>query len=146
MISLFLDTSAVIASLASATGGSRELMRLGESGAVTLTVSTDVLSEAESVVRRKLPHGLDELAETLIRARIETVPSATPTILRSLKSAISYAQDRAIVGAAVRAGVDYFVSFDRKHLIGNHRLMVLVPFPIGTAANFLDWYRKRLIA
>lgn len=40
--------------------------------------------------------------------------------------------------------VDYFVSFDRKHLVGNPRAEAL-SFPIGTAGDFLAWYRERLI-
>ncbi len=40
-------------------------------------------------------------------------------------------------------GVDYFVSFDRKHLVSNPRAEKL-PFPIGMAGDFLAWYREWL--
>jgi len=39
--------------------------------------------------------------------------------------------------------VDYFVSFDREHLLGNPQVERL-PFPMGTAGDFLAWYRAKL--
>lgn len=44
----------------------------------------------------------------------------------------------------VRRGRDCFVSFDREHLVGNPRAGEL-PFPIGTAGDFLEWYREHLM-
>ena len=49
-----------------------------------------------------------------------------------------------MVAEALALGVDYFVSFDREHLVGNPRVGEL-PFPIGTAGDFLAWYREQLM-
>lgn len=51
-----------------------------------------------------------------------------------------YAQ---VVAEAMAVAGDYFVSFDRKHLIDNPQAKGL-PFPLGTAGDFLAWYRARL--
>jgi hypothetical protein len=53
---------------------------------------------------------------------------------------ITYPPDAQIVAEAIALEVDYFVSFDREHLIGNSEADAL-PFPMGTAGDFLAWYR-----
>lgn len=68
---LFLDTSALFAGIWSATGGARMLLKLGEARAVQLKASSQVLTEFESVLRRKAPQNLGALALLLDRSRIE---------------------------------------------------------------------------
>lgn len=50
---IFLDTSAIFAALWSPTGGERELLKLSEANAIRITVSSYVLSEIDSVLKRK---------------------------------------------------------------------------------------------
>jgi hypothetical protein len=57
---------------------------------------------------------------------------------------IGYLPDAQVVAEALTLGVDYFVSFDREHLVGNPRAGDQ-PFPIGTAGDFLEWYREQLM-
>ena len=58
-------------------------------------------------------------------------------------SKIDYLPDAQVVAEALTIGADYFVSFDRKHLIGNPQTVGL-PFPLGTPGDFLECYRSRL--
>ena len=39
--------------------------------------------------------------------------------------------------------MDYLVSLDRKHLVGNPRAGDL-PFAVGIPGEFLDWYRQQI--
>lgn len=50
---IFLDTSAFFAAVFSATAGARALLKLGESGAISIWVEPTVLKEADEVFRRK---------------------------------------------------------------------------------------------
>jgi hypothetical protein len=64
--------------------------------------------------------------------------------LQQACSVIGYVPDAQVVAEALALGVDYMVSLDREHLVGNPRAGEL-PFPIGTAGDFMAWYRERLI-
>lgn len=57
-VSAFLDTSALFAGIWSAEGGARMLLKLGETGAIRLLVSSHVLDEIERALRRKAPDTL----------------------------------------------------------------------------------------
>ena len=51
-ISVFLDTSALFAGIWSSEGGARMILRLGETRAIRLLVSPQVLDEIEGALRR----------------------------------------------------------------------------------------------
>ena len=63
----FLDTSELIAGLLSPTGGAHEALRLFEIGVVELTVSRQVLVEADRNLTTKLPALLDAYHDFLYR-------------------------------------------------------------------------------
>jgi hypothetical protein len=57
---------------------------------------------------------------------------------------VDYVADAQIVAEALTVGVDYLVSFDREHLVGNPKAEQL-PLRIRTAGDFLAWYREQLV-
>ena len=141
---IFLDTSALFSGIWSATGGARMLLKLGEAHAVKLSVSSHVLTEIESVLRRKSPQSLGTLALLLDRSRIAVVSSASESHIVIFQSVVNYTPDAIVLAAAWTAGVDYFVKLDRKHFLNNQQLRDIVPFAVGTPGSCLAWYRERL--
>ena len=65
------------------------------------------------------------------------------TALAQARAVVDYQPDAYILAEALAAEVDYLVSLDRKHLVGNPRASEL-PFPIGTPGDFLAWFRTQL--
>ncbi len=140
---LFLDTSVLFAAVWSESGGSRLILKLGEAGAVSLWVGPTVLWEAEAVLKRKSPESRPHMALLLDRAQVQVGPEAEEEGLALARSAVGYLPDAQVLAEALEVGVEYFVSLDRKHLVGNPRMESL-PVTVGTPGDFLDWYRQRL--
>jgi predicted nucleic acid-binding protein len=141
---IFLDTSTLFAGVWSETGGARMLFKLAEAGNIDLLVSAEVLTEAEAVIRRKAPSNLAFQTLLLDCARVSMVPAADSEILQQCEVLVSDQADAVIVAAAWAARPDYFVTLDRRHLLGNAPLAAAVPFPVGTPGDCLEWYRKQL--
>ena len=142
----FLDTSALFAGIWSVEGGARMILKLAEAGAIRLLVSSQVLSEIEGTLRRKAPDLLGMLALLLDRSGVETVPSPAPEAVQESQALTGHSGDARVLAAAWAAGVDYFVTLDRKHFLDSPGLKGAVPFPIGTPGDFLIWYRGQFVA
>ena len=140
---VFLDTSVLFAAVLSETGGSRLILKLGESGAVGLWVGSRVLEEAEAVLARKASESKAIFALLLDQAKVSVGPSPDQAALSQASAVVGYPPDAHILGEALVAEVDYLVSLDRKHLVGNSRASEL-PFPIGAPGDFLAWFREHL--
>lgn len=143
-IKVFLDTSALFSAVYSETGGARLILKLGEAGAIQLWIGPGVLREAERVIERKSPRSKGYFALLLDRSNIQVGEEASKEALKVASVVVDYLPDAQIVAEALTVGVDYFVSFDRQHLLENPRAERL-PFPMGTAGDFLAWYRARLV-
>lgn len=142
-LKVFLDTSALFAAVYSETGGARLILKLGEARVVSLWIGPWVLKETEGVIERKSPKSKSYFALLLERSHVQVGEEPGESALHQASSVIEYLPDAQVVAEALAIGVDYFVSFDRKHLVGNPRAKEL-PFPIGTAGDFLAWYREWL--
>jgi predicted nucleic acid-binding protein len=143
---IFLDISALFSGIWSATGGTRMLLKLGEAQAVKLTVSSQVLTEIENVLRRKAPQSLGSLALLLDRSRIQVASQAPAEQITFCQSIVNYKPDAIVLAAAWTAAVDYFVTLDSKHFLDNEQLHSLAPFPVGTPGSCLAWYRSNLLS
>lgn len=141
---IFLDTSALFSGIWSATGGTRMLLRLGETQTIRLSVSSHVLTEIESVLRRKSPQSLGTLALLLDRSRIALASPDSEDQITICQSFVNYTPDATVLAAAWTAGVDYFVTLDRKHFLDNQQLHDAAPFTVGTPGSCLAWYRDKL--
>ncbi len=138
---IFLDTSAIFASVLSATGGARALLKLGESGAIQIWVGPAVLTEADEVFRRKAPELLPLLATLLHQAQVQVGPTATGEQQARAAAIVDYAPDARIVAEALACGAGYLVTHDQEHLLRNPRLEVL-PCKVGTPGDCLAWVRQ----
>lgn len=143
-VSVFLDTSALFASIWSVEEGARMILKPGEAGAIHLLVCSQVLAEAESALRRKAPDALRLLALLLDRSQAEVVSSPAAEAVRSSQALTDHPGEAQVLAAAWEAGVDYFVTLDREHFLDNPGLRSAVPFPISTPGDFLAWYRGQL--
>ena len=141
---VFLDTSVLFSAVHSDTGGARQILRLGEAKVISLWVGPRVLEEVEAVLNRKSPRSKGLFALLLDRSGIQVGGPAHSRALDLSNSVIDYIPDARVVAEALTVKADYFVSFDREHLIGNPRAKDL-PFPIGTAGDFLSWLREKLV-
>jgi predicted nucleic acid-binding protein len=115
MLKIFIDANILFAAGYSLTGSARDLL-LSFDEKVELVVSSLVLEEAQRNIAKKAPHKLDAytvllqnikftLAEELSKEEILAVAQYTEL------------KDAPVVAAALKAGAEYLVTYDRKHLI-----------------------------
>jgi predicted nucleic acid-binding protein len=140
---VFLDTSVLFAAVLSETGASRLILKLGEAGTLQVWVGARVLQEADAVLARKAAGSKAFFALLLDRARVRVGPAPDQAALLQATAIVEYPPDAHILAEALAAEVEYLVSLDREHLVGNPRASEL-PFPIGTPGDFLAWFRQRL--
>lgn len=141
---VFLDTNILIAAIFSATGGAREILRLGEIGAIQLFVSQDVLAELEENVLKKKPQHLSIVAVMLEHSGIEIVEPPKVETVQQCQRFLAYADDAVVLAAAMDAGVDYFVTLDRQHFLNNLLVPTTLLLSLGAPSDFLAWYRTHL--
>ncbi|RKY00066.1 hypothetical protein DRP77_12170 [Candidatus Poribacteria bacterium] len=144
-VRVFLDTSALFSAIWSERGGGRQILRLGEAGAVQLVVSRRVLQELEGAFRRKAPDLLGLLAHLLDQAGVEVVGDPPEEEVEKFERITGHRGDAVILGGALRGEVDYFVTLDREHFLDNPAVSEAIPFPMGTPGDFLEWMRGVLL-
>jgi predicted nucleic acid-binding protein len=115
MISAFIDTSVLLASLRSPTGGSSELLRYAVIGAFSAFLSDDVINEVARHVHEVGPE-LRALFLTYLAAIPYTVITVTPNEVQHAAT-FTAAKDSPIVAAAAKADVGYLVTLDKRHLL-----------------------------
>lgn len=113
---VFVDTSVLFAATYSATGYARDLIRLGLQGKVILVISDDVLEEVKRNLADKAPGKLGVFTSQIEGAIFEVVGDPTRD---EVLAAATYTvlKDAPIVAAAIKAQVDYLVTYDHKHLL-----------------------------
>jgi predicted nucleic acid-binding protein len=137
---IFLDTSVIIASVMSPTGGARLLFHLSQAGVIHMIVGKGVLMETEEVVHRKAPSLMGLLAQLLEETNIEISSNPTVRQQKRAQSLLGYLPDANVLAQALAANPDWFVSHDREHFLDNPTLADL-PFQIGTPGEVIAWLR-----
>jgi predicted nucleic acid-binding protein len=143
-INLFLDSSALFAGIASATGAARALLLLAETGHITITISEQVVAEAERAIARKLPVALDDLRQAIRESKALIVRDPSLEEVKAHTDLISHPADVPIVLAAMRAKVDYLVTLNRKHFLDDPGASKRAGLLIGTPGEVLGWVRERI--
>ena len=141
---LFLDSSALFAGIASPTGAARALLLLGETGQVAITISEQVVAETERAVARKLPRALGEVRQAILACQAHIWRDPSPEEVAANLDLIGHAADVPIVLAAMRAGVDFLVTLNRRHFIDDPGVARRSGLRIGTPGEALAWARERL--
>jgi predicted nucleic acid-binding protein len=140
---VFLDTSALLAGLASPTGASNVILTLAEAELLTLVVSEQVLVEAERNLEEKLPRAIPEYQRFLSTCRLEKV--ADPSGMDVAKAReIIHPKDASILTAARNGRVDYLVTLNRKHFLDDPEVARRSRLRIGAPDEFLTWLGEHL--
>lgn len=138
ILRVFLDTSALIAGIASGRGAAREVLRLGEAGVIKIYLSEQVLTEADRVFSAKFPALLGEFRKFLKNLEPVLVDDPTRAEVSSIEGWIN-ADDAPILAAAIKSGADCLITWDRKHF-QSRKVTENVQFPIFTPGEFLENY------
>jgi predicted nucleic acid-binding protein len=139
-LKVFLDTSVIIAAVLSPAGGARALFYLGEAGQVKLVVGPNVLREADEVIRRKVPESLPLLAQLLAAGQVEISMEPTKWQVETAQRFILYLPDAYVLGEAIQAQPDWFVTHDQKHFFKRQPDKGL-QFRIGTPGDLLKEFK-----
>lgn len=136
---VFLDTSALIAGIASSKGAARELLRLAEIGLIEILVSRQVIVEADRNISAKLPECLNDFRAylgTLAPVLVNDPPA------RAVKpySSLIHPDDAPILAAAVAAKAGYLVTWDQKHFMTKGPRALVRP-KVMTPGEFLHEFR-----
>lgn len=115
-VKVFLDTSALIAGIASSKGSAREALRLAEAGLIDVFVSRQVVVEADRNIEAKLPELIKEYRAFM--KVFEPVLVDDPSV-KEIKKFLRFINpgDAPILAAAVSSGADYLITWDKKHFI-----------------------------
>ncbi|MFZ3092143.1 MAG: PIN domain-containing protein [Nitrospirota bacterium] len=137
---VFLDTSALIAGIASSRGAARAVLQLSEIGLIELIVSRQVIVEADRNIEEKLPEMLNEyrefiklLAPVLVDDPLQKDVAKYLTVINS--------DDAPILASAVISDADFLVTWDRRHFIGKN-IHIYSSLKIVTPGEFLKHFRK----
>lgn len=134
-VRVFIDTSVLIAGLASETGASSAVLDLCEAGVIEMSISRQVLVEADRNFSAKLPR-LVEHFRRFIRELAPLMVEDPPLELVRAAAALVNLKDAPILAAAQRARADYLITLDKKHFLKAREKVQLSP-PVVTPEEFL---------
>jgi predicted nucleic acid-binding protein len=115
-LKVFLDTSALIAGIASSTGAAREILRLAELELIELVMSRQVIVEADRNIEAKLPALLAGYRAFIELLAPVLVDDPSPKDIKKYPGLID-PDDAPILTAAELSGVDFLVTWDKKHFL-----------------------------
>lgn len=134
---IFLDASVLFAAAYSASGASRELLRLGLEGKVELFTNQTAVDEAERNLSRKAPEGVGIFRALLAALPIEVAPTPGQAEIKPLLGFV-VAKDAPILAGAIACRADYLATFDRQHLIGIDTSHLSTTLVIATPGDVLE--------
>jgi predicted nucleic acid-binding protein len=141
---LFLDSSALIAGVISATGASRALLQLAEARAIIIVISEQVIVETERALARKAPQALPAYREALRYTGLRIVSDPSPEDVQTHKEIIQDETDVPIVVAGMQAQTDFLVTLNRRHFLDDPAVAKKSGLQIGTPGDALAWVRQQL--
>jgi predicted nucleic acid-binding protein len=116
MTRVFIDASVFFAACYSKTGSSRELFHRATREEITIVVSSHVLMEVERNLHLKAPAAIPAFQELVDLLPTEVV--GRPSLEEVQRAAVyTELKDAPIVAAAIKSGVCYLATWDRKHLV-----------------------------
>ncbi len=141
---LFLDSSALVAGVISATGATRALLLLSEAGAVKITISEQVIVETERTLARKAPATLPFYREALRASRVRIVKDPSAAEVAAASDMIAHETDAPILAAAIEVRCDYLVTLNRRHFIDDPEVARRSGLRIGAPGDALAWVRGEI--
>lgn len=92
---------------------SYEVLRHASQGDFSLVLAPLVIEQARRNLHRKFPQLLDRFDHWLASCPLEQVPDPSPQDEAAHRALVRHVEDVPVALAAIRAGVDYFVSEDK---------------------------------
>lgn len=111
---------------------------------ITITISEQVVIESEHALALKSPRSLPYYRDLLRIAKSRIVRIPAPKEVAEYHSIISDPTDMPILAAAVKAGVDYLVTLNRKQFLADPKVAEKSGLRIGTPCNALAWVREQM--
>ncbi|MDN5344901.1 MAG: hypothetical protein PWQ18_1014 [Clostridia bacterium] len=108
---VFLDSSIIIAGLASETGGSHRVLALAELGLITPYISEEVTEEVMRNIQKKLPESIAHFY-TLFKSLPFVFAVADEKAMKYARTLINE-KDASILAAAISGKVDWLLSLDK---------------------------------
>jgi len=139
-LKVFLDTSALIAGVASSRGAARAVLQLAEIGLIEVIVSRQVIVEADRNIEEKLPKMLDDYREFMELLSPVLIDDPRQKEVERFLKVINY-DDAPIFASAVGSGADFLITWDRKHFIGKN-IHIHSNLKIVTPGEFLKYFRE----
>jgi putative PIN family toxin of toxin-antitoxin system len=139
-IKVFIDTSVLIAGVASLTGASAAVLDLCEAESIQMVISRQVLVEADRNFSAKLPGLVNEFRQfirNLVPLMVEDPPAAAVERAASLIDR----KDAAILAAAIESKVDFLITLDKKHFL-KQKVQRNIPIEICTPSDFLRIFER----
>ncbi len=110
-------------------------------GRIEAIISQDVLDEVERNLSRKAPDLLARYRQLLHLMEPTTGADPSPEEVRAAEAYVAQ-KDAPIVAAAIKARVDYLVTYDRKHLLKPVEVARLSGLTVATPADVLAILRQ----
>jgi predicted nucleic acid-binding protein len=134
---VFIDASVFIAAAGSVTGGSALVLDICQGRRYTAGCSQRVLLEAQTNIRDKLPpETLARFYKLLAAISPLLVPPATDDEIVHGAQFVAH-KDAHVIASALKGGVAYLITLDRKHLANDAVRAAGLPFLIMTPGDFL---------
>ena len=137
---VFLDTSALIAGIASLRGAARAVLQLAEIGLIEVIVSRQVIVEADRNIEEKLPEMLNEYRKFIEILAPALVDDPQQKDVKRFLTVIN-PDDAPILASAVISDADFLITWDRKHFIGKN-IHIHSNLKIVTPGEFLKYFRE----
>ena len=143
-VSIFLDSSALIAGVISENGAAHVLLQLGETEDVSLKISELVFNETTRSIGRKSPENLKNVQKEIEKARIFILQDPSHEEIQANLYLMEDPDDVPILLAAIKAKVDYLATHDHKHFLNDPKIAEKAGLKIGTPGDVLAWIRENL--
>ncbi len=134
-IKVFIDTSVLIAGVASVTGASAAVLDLCEAEILQMVVSRQVLVEADRNFSAKLPNLVIQFRRFIQNLAPLMVEDPPAKVVEKAANLVDR-KDAAILAAAMESEVDYLITLDKKHFL-KREVRKDIPLIVCTPAEFL---------
>jgi putative PIN family toxin of toxin-antitoxin system len=139
-IKVFIDTSVLIAGVASLTGASAAVLDLCEAESIQMAISRQVLVEADRNFSAKLPGLVNEFRQ-FIRNLVPLMVEDPPAAAVERAAGLIDRKDAAILAAAIESKVEFLITLDKKHFL-KQKVQRNIPIEICTPSDFLRIFER----
>ena len=134
--SVFVDSNVLFSGVNSPHGPPARILALQATGRITLVISRQVAEELVRNLRHKAPAAVPVLLALFERALPRLAEDPYEDVVDSVTAAGVNSNDAPIVAAALDAGVDYFVTGDRR--LRNEVQRINPPFRVVSPRELIE--------